>query len=143
MCTRFSLRNKKGFTIVELLISISILAILSGVTISVINFGQKRANARDAVRRSNIEKLAQSLEAYCAAEPTCAPNLADAVLTTTYVKAMPADTTYTYFVSGANFTVFATKASDANSCIKYCSEWGEIRECGIAGCGVAYSNTCP
>ncbi len=53
--------NKKGFTLVELLVVISIIAILSVIGITVFQGQQK--NARDARRRADIESIAQAMEA--------------------------------------------------------------------------------
>lgn len=52
----------KGFTLVELLIVIAILSILS--TIGVANFRSARLKAMDAGRKSDLQTIAKSLEAY-------------------------------------------------------------------------------
>ena len=52
----------KGFTLVELLIVIAILSILS--TIGVANFRSARLKAMDAQRKSDLQTIAKSLEAY-------------------------------------------------------------------------------
>ena len=51
-----------GFTLVELLVVIAILAILS--TIGVGNFQSARIKARDLSRKSDLQTIAKSLEAY-------------------------------------------------------------------------------
>lgn len=53
---------KKGFTLVELLIVIAILAILSAVGVA--NFQSARIKARDVGRKSDLQTIAKSLEAY-------------------------------------------------------------------------------
>jgi prepilin-type N-terminal cleavage/methylation domain-containing protein len=53
---------KKGFTLVELLIVIGIIAILSGIVMA--NFGTAKLKARDARRVSDITQLQIGLESY-------------------------------------------------------------------------------
>lgn len=52
----------RGFTLVELLVVIAILAILS--TLGVSNFQTARIKARDLSRKSDLQTIAKSLEAY-------------------------------------------------------------------------------
>lgn len=52
--------NKKGFTLVELIIVITILAILA--TIAFVSFQSYSADARDTKRKSNINDIVKSIE---------------------------------------------------------------------------------
>lgn len=54
--------NKKGFTIVELLIVLGIIVILSGATLSIMQI--QRARARDAARKADLDSLRKALELY-------------------------------------------------------------------------------
>lgn len=54
----------KGFTLVELLISISVMGILSAVILVAINPGEQMAKANDAGKKSAITQLAKALQSY-------------------------------------------------------------------------------
>lgn len=75
-------RNPQGFTLVELLIVITIIAVLAVIGVTVYSGTQK--TARDSRRRADIDAISSALEAhynttanqYCAASPAgtyCAP----------------------------------------------------------------------
>lgn len=73
-----SAKNPQGFTLVELLVVVSIIAILSVIGIAV--FGNVQRGARDARRKADIDSIANAMEAnyntaacvgtYCALSPT-------------------------------------------------------------------------
>jgi prepilin-type N-terminal cleavage/methylation domain-containing protein len=54
--------NKKGFSIIEILIVITIIAILIGILLP--NLNEARLKARDAKRKADIRSIAQALESY-------------------------------------------------------------------------------
>jgi prepilin-type N-terminal cleavage/methylation domain-containing protein len=53
---------KKGFSLIELLVVISIIAILAGLTLTAT--GTYRKNARDTQRKSDLQQYRVALEAY-------------------------------------------------------------------------------
>ena len=146
--------NKHGFTLVELLIVISLVGILTGVTLSILNPKKQRRVAEDGVRQSNLQKYALGIEAYAnstAKYPTAIVFDATTKIPTspvdlaTFVSKVPEDeptlgTHYIYdFVAAAGvvpeyFAVIVYKTDSATSCYKYHSTWGKIRECSGANC---------
>ena len=70
-------KSTRGFTIVELLIVIVVIAILAAISIVAYNGIQKRG--QDSKRLSDMNQLQKSIEIYYAANgvyPTCAGNVA-------------------------------------------------------------------
>lgn len=123
------IRTYPGFTLVELLVVIAILSILS--TLGVSNFMTARTKARDVSRKSDLQTIAKSLEAYVNdhrvypssnsdGEIICQPVtttecpwgtiFSDGV--TTYAVTLPIDpvttSRYYYVSSGTNYTLYAT-----------------------------------
>lgn len=88
-----------GFSLVELLVSVGILAVLTAGTVSLIGAGP-RQRSRDVRRQSDLESIAGALALYrndLAGYPQCpagALNCAAGAIpgmVTTYIGAMPAD----------------------------------------------------
>ena len=123
--------GREGFTLVELLIVITLIGVLSGVVLVVIKPSHFRNRAEDSVRKSTLEKVAQGIEAYYVAEggyPIDKPP-ADGVPddVSTYLI-WPTDATYFYVSTASDqFCVHVPLASDVAQYYKYCSEWHEIR----------------
>lgn len=126
-----------GFTLVELLIVVTILGILAGVVVSVINPAQQKKNAEDGIRRSNMNKLVYAIEAFYTAEgayPTNEDrNNPDSKFNRVYVTDWPdnkpsAGTSYIYNQVGTGFALIVSKAA-TTGCIKYRSDWGKMQDC--------------
>jgi prepilin-type N-terminal cleavage/methylation domain-containing protein len=91
-------KKAKGFSLVELLIAISLIAILSGVLLSVINPMGIQKKARDSQRVSDLAKVKVALENYFADNRRYPiwndfyplTNLAP-VLVTGYINKLPTD----------------------------------------------------
>lgn len=90
-----TMRKDRGFTIVELLIVIVIIAILAAITIVAYNGIQARANAGAAQQAANT--LMKKVEAYNAIKSTYPSS------TTTFVSDMATDTTTT--LTGTGITI--------------------------------------
>lgn len=57
-----SLPKKNGFTLVELLVVMAIIGILAAI--SIVSFQTSQTKARDAQRKSDLNQIGQTLEAY-------------------------------------------------------------------------------
>ena len=57
-------QNNQGFTLIELVIVVAIIAILGASIISLINPFEIQRSSRDSVRVSNLNSIAQALELY-------------------------------------------------------------------------------
>lgn len=131
-------KRYQGFTLVELLIVIAILAILS--TLGVANFTSARIKARDIGRKSDLQTIAKSLEAYVNDHRTYPTSLNDKILcqpttsticdwgsaftdgTTIYASTLPQDNSpnlrYVYVsTTGTSYTLYAHLENTQDSSI--------------------------
>lgn len=100
---------KKGFTLVELMIVITVIAILA--TIAVVSFSRVQKQARDTKRKGDLRALATALQAYFTEKNTY-PGSDIAGLSTalvpTYIPMMPnnntGDVMYTTGVAGNGYS---------------------------------------
>ncbi|HXK52572.1 type II secretion system protein [Candidatus Nomurabacteria bacterium] len=130
---KISQSKNKGFTLIELLIVVSVLGILGGVLTTVINPKVQRAKAQDSVYATNIQKLAEGIEAYYitgngVAYPAEDPSgsLSNVIADpnnnlSKYIATWPTDAAYEYRVSSdsTNACLSVPMASDPDVRIKY------------------------
>lgn len=117
----------RGFTLVELLIVIAILTILS--TLGVSNFQTARLKARDVSRKTDLQTIAKSLEAYINDHRVYPSSSADGQIVcqppgtvcawgepftygnTIYASELPSDSvdsqSYIYSSNGTSYTLYA------------------------------------
>lgn len=132
------IRKNKGFTLFELLVSISIIAILTAVAI--VSFGGLNRKTRDARRISDLEKIRLSLEAARQIGNTypAKNNFATVLVGSSLLERIPVDpkgvgTTYYYDVGSSNYTyVLCAQMEDLGST--------NIASCGVNFCGAG--NNC-
>ena len=130
-----SLLNKNGFTLIELVAVVSIVGLLSGITMRIINADSKRKLTEDAVKQSNMRTLADSLEAHRTSEGKYPNNTTDP---NPFIKNWPAGVNYTPVGSPPimDFYMYIQSSADPAKYFKYSSSWGEIKKCTItAGLG--------
>ncbi|MFA5776405.1 MAG: type II secretion system protein [Patescibacteria group bacterium] len=132
----------QGFTLMELLISISLIAILTGVLLAVLNPRGIQAKARDSQRISDLSKVKVALESYfsdnrgypISAGWVAVTSLSTAVplLSPTYINTLPEDPKKTgTLCSGANWRGYAYK-SDGVSYLLVTNV--EVASMGTTGC---------
>lgn len=105
-----TVNNPQGFTLIELMVVISIIAVLSVVGVTLFNTAQK--NARDARRKADIEAISKALEAnYTSGSATPYPALTAAMFSSGAVPVDPQNTgTFVYTTSALPAVAFTTCA---------------------------------
>lgn len=121
---KIKLRNKKGFTLVELLIVVAIISVLA--TLLMANFIGVRQRARDAQRKADIRQIQSALELYRSDQgnyPAAVNNAVGAcnsALTggsSTYMQKIPCDPNSTYN-SGDYYYTSSGTAYQICSCLE-------------------------
>ena len=130
--------HKKGFTLIEILIVIGIIAILAGIVIVALNPARQFAQARDTQRWSNVNTILNAIgqrtadnkgifETGCAAGviPTTSTNMAVGAgnydiapcIVPTYVSTMPFDprTTGAHYTSNTDYDSEYNVSRDATT----------------------------
>ena len=85
---RTAARGCAGFTLIELMIVMSLIVILASITISVNANGQTRA--REAVLKEDLFRMRDAIDQYRADKEAYPPSLADLV-SEKYLRAVPVD----------------------------------------------------
>jgi prepilin-type N-terminal cleavage/methylation domain-containing protein len=112
------MKNKKGFTLFELLVSISIIAILTAL--ATVSFSNAQKKARDSKRIQDVDAVRKALEMYYSDKSYSYPT---ALLDLTngdpvYLQQVPADPKgeswagYNYVSDGSSFTFCADLEGD-------------------------------
>ena len=121
------IKNKKGFTLVELLVVISIIGILT--VISLASFTSAQVKARDAQRKSDLEQMSKALMLYYSDTGTFPatfgfgnddPGFVSDDGNTIYMRKTPQDpkypsSSYIYKTDGNSFNLFANLENTKDS----------------------------
>lgn len=150
--------NQKSFTMIELLLVITMIGVLAGVLVQVIDPDHSRKTAEDGVRAANLSKVAQGVEAYFAAEgtyPTDAGNNGNPIDNATdplrtYLTEWPTTNVstevfyyYTDTNSGVSYMCISVPmATVANTHFKYVSPYGTLVS-GNRSCSGKVLKSCP
>lgn len=129
---------KPGFTIIELSLVIGIIAVLAGVTTSILNSGRNQDRASDASRIANLQKTCDLIAsireiegAFPDAGDTNNPLDVTGSIAATYIQVWPEG-----FLYDTDGNVFSVYVENANANAYKCSNaWGGIRECDLTSAG--------
>ena len=124
-------QKEKGFTLVELLIVITLIGILAGVTASVVNSNQQRKRVEDAAKRANMEKIYSGLEGYFSAEGKYPSGSDDHTLAYYMIwpHNEPKGAVYHYIYNDGSPFVYVILSTNDEAIYKYFTGWGVIKEC--------------
>lgn len=135
------MKKNQGFTLIEALIVVSVLGVLAGVSVGVINYSEQKKHAENAVKMANLDKTTSAIEAYRLLEKFYPVDtnddgnpLNDNPGLAKYLDLWP--TGAVYEKSGSQFLVYVPK-STTSGLYKYDSSWGSIKECGLKDVGVS------
>jgi len=114
-CKEF--HSKKGFTLVELLVVVSIIAIMSVVAYTAV--GGNQVTARNAKRKQDINSIQSALQSFYFTNAAYPTDLTTANLTKKYLSKQLLDPKtgvgYSYKVSGSTYELAATLEADGTA----------------------------
>lgn len=135
-----NMKNKKiknkGFTLFELLVSISIIALLTAI--AVVSFGGVNKKARDSRRGSDLEKIRIALESYRQVNGTY-PVAMSTLVSSNFLQALPTDpkddSNYAATLNDYTYSLGALmEDSSSTNCSSSCGS------CGSASCNYKVIN---
>lgn len=100
------LKNKKGFTLIELMIVVAIIGILAAIAIP--NFMNYQCKARQSEAKSNLGAIRVAQETYMAEKNTYADAIGD------IAWEAKGTTDYTYSITAGTSSAFTAQATAAN-----------------------------
>lgn len=115
--------NKKGVTLVELLVVIAVMGVLAGVGFSILNPAGQQNKARDARRKGDLRQIQNALEMYRADNklyPTTGNFPACGLALSNYMTSVPCDPTgssvsYNYTSDGVTYTLYGCLQNTADT----------------------------
>jgi prepilin-type N-terminal cleavage/methylation domain-containing protein len=130
-------KNEQGVTLAELLIVVSVIGILAGVVVGIVNPATARSRAQDGVRLNTVKNLAEGIESYRQIEgeyPTYGDTQDEgSLLRTVYLDSWPADPDEEYKYDSDGTTGFILLINNSKgTCYKYQTSWTGMMECSLS-----------
>jgi len=134
------MNSEKAFTLIELMVSIVVIAILSTSLLAIVNQNKQRTRAQDSVNLANLEKAASAIEAHYYSEGFY-PKTSDSgnpleneeniVLGNYLTATWPEDFMYIYDSStnGYDFAIVVARQNEEDGYYKYISSRAAILKC--------------
>ena len=137
------LKNQRGFTLIEILIVVSIIGVLSSLTL--LGLGSFRASGRDVKRVTDLRQITNALELYYAKVGEYPAKLAD--LVPSVIAKLPVDpisptTDYEYGKCGTSGYVVKTTLEEKNAKILAESYVGVQGDGCAVSCNIADKEYC-
>lgn len=139
--------GRRGFTLIELVVVIAIIAILTAL--ATYNFEQARKRARDISRKNDLKQFVNSLEAY-KADYQSYPSTLNTLLTGSYINQIMIDPKNKLAVGSWTEYVYTRDASDVLkftlvACLENTGDPEKVTGtvCGAGNAGVKYQLTQP
>ena len=139
-----AVKNQKGFTLVEMLVTLSIMAVVMGAAL--VAFGGTRATARDGKRKADLESMRSALELYRSDNGGYPPAATwqSGLTSGGYMTTIPAEPgapgrVYSYTPAGCGASVCSTYTL----CAAVELGGGTVVGCGRWGGGCNYKTTNP
>ena len=147
-------KSEVGFTIIELMLVVSIIGVLSAVTISVMNIERQKDIAKEASIRTNMVKVCSALRAYGEAEavtyaiyPAEGDNnnpldssASDADIVAFYLTKWPEGLVYNTTITGNQFSVYVKQSITDNFWKCTSRYWDYVRECNLSEAQIGGDN---
>lgn len=142
------LKDKRGFTLVELLVTMAIIAVLLGVAL--VSFRGVRAVARDGQRKTELEEIRSALEVYRTdtgayidgsdfAEDVLTPLVAHGYLGEIPFDPLHSTYRYRYYTSDGGITyALCAYLETGGSAVAGCG--GGANNCGTVDCNYQVTN---
>lgn len=135
----------KGFTLVELLVVVAVIAILAAITVVAINPAKKLGQSRDAARKSSMQQLVTAMSTYFT-QNSSYPLTAAELVTVGELKNLPKGPTgsdFNYAVTPSSCTTVGKTCSAAavwdtyeyptTACATGVAYWGWTSGSGVLG----------
>jgi len=131
------MKNKNGFTLIELMVVITIIAVITAV--GIVSYSASSLKSRDGRRMADIEKIRLALELYKQDKGVYPPATADnkANIPATYLQVWPSDPK-----PASYFYIYSVGGSYTYTLGAYMENLGSTNSPVFGNCGVLGTDRC-